>query len=183
VLAVLILSFLNFWASPALLPGQAEPAAEPTKTTNLRSDPYASLRLYDGKWDVVPASGSKPGETVHVENLCAKVGEFFTCNQVVNGKNMALVVFLPLHVLENGGYAYHNQALGLEGGGSGNWGNLEIVGDRWVYSNDETDNGKKVYHRIINLFSGRDKIHFEVQRSEDGVKWTTTMSGDEARAK
>jgi hypothetical protein len=28
-----------------------------------------------------------------------------------------------------------------------------------------------------------DKIHFEVQRSEDGVKWATTMSGDEARAK
>jgi hypothetical protein len=44
--------------------------------------------------------------------------------------NMALVIFLPTHPAGNGGYAYHNQALGVEDGGSGSWGNLEIVGDR-----------------------------------------------------
>jgi hypothetical protein len=153
------------------------------KTVNLANDPYAPLRLYDGKWDLVPAGGDKPAAPVHIENHCAKVGEFFACNQFVNGKNMARVIFLPTHPIEDGGYAYHNQALGVEGGGSGSWGRLEIVGDRWVYSSDETDNGKKIYHRTINVFSGSDKIHFDVQRSEDGVNWTTKMSGDEARAK
>lgn len=183
MLAVLMLSLLSFWAPPKLAAVHAEHAAALAKTANLAGDPYAPLRLYDGKWDVAPASGDKPAETVHVENHCAKAGDFFACNQFVNGKNMALIVFLPLHALENGGYTYHNQALGVEGGGFGGWGNLEIAGDRWVYSNDETDNGKKIYHRIINVFSGPDKIHFEVQRSEDGSKWATTMSGDEARAK
>lgn len=181
MLPALILSFLILWASPA--PAQSEHSAAPAKTANVASDPYAPLRLYDGKWDLVPGSSDQATGTVHIENHCAKVGEFFACNQFVNGKNMALVVFLPLHSLENGGYAYHNQALGVEGGGSGSWGGLEIVGDRWVYSSDETDGGKKIYHRTMNVFSGPDKIHFEVQRSEDGVNWTTKMSGDEGRVK
>jgi hypothetical protein len=120
---------------------------------------------------------------VHLENHCAQVGEFFACNQFVNSKNMALVIFLPQHPLENGGYAYRNQALQVEGDNAGTWSALEITGDRWVYSSDVTDKGKKIYWRTINVFSGPDKIHFEVQRSEDGTNWTTTMHGDEARAK
>jgi hypothetical protein len=109
-----------------------------------------------------------PAEPVPIENHCAKVGEFFAGNQFVNGKNGALVIFLPLHPLENGGYAYCNQARRVEGDDPSTWGNLEIVGDRWVYSSDEVDKGKKIYWRTINVFSGTDKIHFEVQRSEDG---------------
>ncbi len=120
---------------------------------------------------------------MHIENHCAKVGEFFACNQFVNGKNMALVIFLPQHPLQNGGYAYRNQALRVEGDNAGAWGALEITGEHWVYSSDEIDTGKKIYWRTNNMFSGSDKIHFEVQRSDDDVNWTTTMSGDEARVK
>ncbi len=186
MLGALILSFLMVGTSPQAPGGQPEHAAASPKTINAVShltDAYLPLQLYDGKWDLVPASGDKATGTVHIGNQCAKVGEFFACNQFVNGKNVALVIFLPLHSLENGGYAYHNQALGVDGGGSGSWGSLEIVGDRWVYSSDETDNGRKIYHRTLNVFSGSDKIHFEVQRSEDGTNWTTKMSGDEVRTK
>jgi hypothetical protein len=183
MLAVLMLSFLTLWASPLPSADQADDAAAPAKTGNPASDPYAPLRLYDGKWDLVPASADKPAEAVHIENHCAKAGQFFTCNQFVNGKNMALVVFLPQHSLENGGYTYRNQALRPEGDDPSTWGKLEIVGDRWVYSSEATDNGKKTYWRTTNIFSGADKIHFEVQRSEDGAKWATTMSGDEAWVK
>jgi len=132
---------------------------------------------------LLPAGGNKPAEPIHIENHCAKVGEFFACNQFVNRKSVALVVFLPSHPLENGGYAYRNQALGVEGDDTSTWGNLEIVGDRWVYSSDATDNGKEIHRRTINLFSGPDRIHFEVQRSDDGVNWATKTSGDEARRK
>lgn len=193
MIGVLMLCSFALWVSPRLPAAQPEHSAAPPKTLNLEkvnlaSDPYAPLRLYDGRWDVVPANPDKPaekvhGETVHLENHCAKVGEFFACNQFVNGKNMAIVIFLPLHPLENGGYAYRNQALQVEGDLPSTWGNLEIVGDRWVYSSEETDKGKKIYWRITNVFSGPDKIHFAVQRSEDGATWTTNMSGDEARAK
>ena len=177
MLGALILSFLTLWAAP-----QA-PASQSAKTANVAVDPYAPLRLYDGKWDVLPASADTTAETVHLENHCAKVGEFFACNQVVSGKNIALVIFLPLHPLENGGYAYHNQALRVEGDDAGTWGALEITRDRWVYSSDATDKGKKTYSRVTNVFSGPDKIHFEVQQSDDGVNWTTKMRGDEVRAK
>jgi hypothetical protein len=183
MLGVLILSLFTLWVSPAPQTAQASPAGAAAKANSLASDPYAPLRLYDGKWDLVPASDGKPAEAVHIENHCAKVGDFFACNQFVNGKNMALVVFLPSHPLENGGYAYRNQALGVEGDAPSRWGKVEIAGDRWAYSSDETDKGKKTYWQTINLFSGPDKIHFEVQKSDDGIKWTTTMSGDEARAK
>ena len=167
-----------------MLPAQQpEHAAAPAKTASLAADPYAPLRLYDGKWDVLPANGAKPADSVHIENHCGKVGEFFACNQFVNGKNVALVVFLPTHPLENGGYAYRNQAVRVKGDDPSSWGNLEIAGNSWVYSSSETDKGKKVYWRTTNVFSGPDKIHFEVQRSEDGTNWETKMSGDEARAK
>jgi len=186
MVAVLVLGFLTLWASPQINAAQPRQAVVPPKTgnsANSETEPYAPLRLLNGKWDALPAKGDKPAEPVHLENRCAQAGEFFTCNQFVNGKNMALVIFLPLHSLENGGYAYRNQALRVEGDNSGAWGNLEISGDHWVYSSDETDKGKKTYWRTNNVFSGSDKIHFEVQRSEDGLTWTTTMSGDEARVK
>jgi hypothetical protein len=182
MIAVLILNFLTLWASSAFGTSQSEHPAAVPKMTTAPSDPYAPLRLYDGKWDLVQPTGVKAADPVHIENQCAKVGEFFACNQFVNGKNIALVIMLPAHALENGGYAYRNQALRVEGDNAGTWGNLEIVGDRWVYSSDEMDKGKKVYWRTINLFSGADKIHFEVQRSGDGVEWSTTTSGDEIRA-
>ncbi len=183
MVSALLLSLFGLWASPAPQMAKPEPAGAPAKVSSLAGDPYVPLRLYDGKWDLVPASDGKPADPVHVENHCAKVGDFFACNQFVNGKNMALVVFLPSHPLENGGYAYRNQALGVEGDDPSRWGKVEIVGDRWVYSSDNTDKEKKTYWRTVNLFTGADKIHFEVQKSDDGVKWTTTMSGDEARAK
>ena len=183
----LCLSLFAMWASPAPQIAQANmtqsSSGAPAKAGLPAGDPYAPLRLYDGKWDVIPAGDGKPADTVHIENQCAKVGDFFACNQFMNGKNMALVVILPSHPLDNGGYAYRNQALRSDGDGPGTWGKLEIVGDRWVYSNDATDNGKKTYWQTINIFSGTDKIHFEVQKSDDGTKWVTTMSGDEARAR
>jgi hypothetical protein len=161
-------------------PPEQTPAV--SKPAEQSDDPYLPLRLYEGKWDVIPAGANKPGDIVHLENRCAQAGEFFTCNQVVNGKSVPLVIFLPSHP-PNGGYAYRNQALRPDADGSGTWGTLEINGDHWVYSSEETDKGKKIYPRILNAFSANDKIHFEVQASDDGVKWTTNMSGDETRVK
>lgn len=192
MLAGLILSLLSFHAqtltatSGAAMQAQhsqSEPSPLPAKNADAANDPYTPVRLYDGNWELVPAGADKPATPMRLENHCAKVGEFFACNQIVNGKNEALVVFLPTHALEKGGYAYRNQGLRTNGDSGGTWGDLEIVGDRWVYSNENNDKGKKTYHRTINVFSGSDKIHFEVQSSDDAVKWTTGMSGDEVRMK
>jgi hypothetical protein len=180
---LVILSFVALWTSPGTASGQMGHDASAAKMGNVLADPYTPLRLYDGKWDLIPKSADKPSDSMHLENRCAKVGEFFSCNQFVNGKNTALVVFLPLHPLENGGYEYRNQALRVDGDSPSSWGKLEIVGDRWVYSSAESDSGKKTYWRTTNVFSGADKIHFEVQKSVDGTNWMTQMTGDEARGK
>jgi|HubBroStandDraft_6_1064221.scaffolds.fasta_scaffold918642_2 hypothetical protein len=181
-LSVLILS-LATWLSPQAKPSPPTPAPPTMLSTDSATDPYAALRLLNGTWDLLRAKGDRSTDPVRLVNECAKAGEFFACNQVVNGKNTALVIFLPSHPLENGGYAYRNQSLRVEGDNPGTWGSLEIVGGRWTYASDETDKGKKIYWRTVNIFTGSDKIHFEVQRSEDGTNWTTNMSGDEARAK
>jgi hypothetical protein len=177
------LALLALLSSHAAQVSPATPTKSSNASTQIASDPYAPLRQLDGKWDVATPSPDKAAAPMHLENRCGRVGEFYACNQIVNGKNTALVIFLPSHALGNGGYSYRNQALRTEGDNSGAWGHMEITGDRWVYPSESTENGKKTYWQTVNVFSGPDKIHFEIQRSDDGAKWTTTMSGDEARAK
>ena len=143
-------------------------------------DPYAPLKLYDGKWDVAMAGEKGP---TRLENHCAKTGLFYACEQVVNGKTGALVIFLPFARTATGGEEYRTQALLADASPAGDWGKLTIEGDKWVYAWESTDAGKKTFWRNINTFSGTDKIHFEIQRSDDGSAWKTQNSGDEQRAK
>ena len=144
-------------------------------------DPYAALKLYDGKWLVMPTDGPKEG--VHLENHCAKTGLFFACEQMVNGKTVALVIFQPTAKLPTGGEEYRSTTVTPESGPSGSWNGLTIEGDRWVYTWDDTESGKKTFYRNINTFSGPDKIHFEIQHSDDGKTWKKQKDGDETRQK
>ncbi len=140
---------------------------------------YVPLRLYDGSWQMTPADGKSP--VVHIVNHCAKTGVFFVCEQVIDGKSMDLVVFQPTGAA---GKTLQYKTAGLPiADKPSDWSLLEITGDRWVYSGDGTDNGVKVYWRTVNVFSGPDKIHFEVQRSTDLKTWDTKQSGEEARVK
>ena len=101
----------------------------------------------------------------------------------VNGKSTALVVFLPVGKTATGAQEYRNQALLADGSKAGEWGRLVIDGDTWVYSWEGGDEKKPLHWRNVNHFTGTDKIHFEVQNSEDGTTWKTQMSGDEERKK
>lgn len=168
ILVVCAISFAGFFC----VAGRGATAAE---------DPYAPLRLLDGKWDILPAAGAK--ESMHLENHCAKTGLFMACEQVVNGKSAALVVFLPKAKTASGGEEYRTQGLLADASPAGDWSKLTIEGDRWVYTWESTDSGKKVFWRNINIFSGTDKIHFEITRSDDGTDWKLQKSGEEQRAK
>ena len=142
-------------------------------------DPYAPLRLYDGNWQFEMTDG-KDVSHMHISNHCEKTGLFFVCEQVIDGKPSNLVVFLPAGT-SAGTQNYRTQGLSTDARRPRDWGNLEISGNRWVYSSEETDGGSKVYWRIINIFSGPDKIHFEVQHSTDSKTWETKQSGEERR--
>jgi len=148
---------------------------------NAADDAYAPLRLYDGQWDVAPAAGGQ--KSTRIENHCAKTGLFFVCEQTINGKVGGLSVFLPVAKLPTGGEEYRTQALRPNARTPGDWGKLTIVGNRWVYPWEGTQNGKKVYGRNVNVFSGTDKIHFELQGSDDGKTWKVEKSGDEQRVR
>ena len=142
-------------------------------------DPYAPLRLYNGSWNFEMTDGKETSH-MHILNQCDKTGLFFVCEQIINGKSSNLVVFLPTGS-SGGKQNYRTQGLSISASRPKDWGNLEISGDRWVYSSEETDEGKKVFWRIINVFSGPNKIHFEIQHSTDAKNWETKQSGDERR--
>lgn len=146
-----------------------KPAADPV---------YDPLWLYQGGWEVSPAdlaAGAKPDKLV---NDCGLVGKYFACQQTVNGKISALVVFIPA---EKPGH-YFTQAILPEGWAAGR-GELEITGERWTYLSKEQEDSKTTYHRNVNTFSGRDHIHFEISESPGGEHWKATRSGDEVRSR
>jgi len=146
----------------------------------LDGDPYAPLKLYDGTWEI---RVSKPeAKTDHLVNHCAQTGLFFSCEQVVNGKSTALVVFLPIGTSSNGAEEYRTQPLLASGAPGGEWGKLTILGDNWLYTWDSQDSKKLVHWQVKNHFTGKDRIHFEVQSSEDGTNWNLQSAGDEQRS-
>ena len=137
---------------------------------------FASLMLYQGTWRVTrsnAATGAKPDELV---NHCAAFGHYFACQQTINGQTGNLIVFVatskPGH--------FYTQNVTPEGRATGR-ADLDIQGDHWTYSSTWDEGGKTTYYRTTNLFTGKDKIHFEQFESSDGKDYKTTGSGDEMR--
>ncbi len=143
------------------------------------NDAYSPLKLYDGAWEV-KVSLPEP-KSDHLENHCAQTGLFFACEQKVNGKTGALVVFLPTGKTASGAQEYRTQALLPDASAAGEWGHLMIDGDTWTYSWETGDAKNAAHWRNLNHFTGKDRIHFEVQKSEDGTTWKSQMAGDEER--
>jgi hypothetical protein len=161
-LSVLALSVL---AAPG---GPAAPAP---------ADPYAPLALYAGHWRLTTAGEA---QTVDLVNHCARTGLFFACEQVVDGKPVALVVFLPTTRGEKG-QAYRTQALDADGAAVHPWYDLTIDGDDWTYAHKGEKDGKPLFQRTLNHFTGADHFAFTVQTSPDGAIWTNVTSGQEER--
>lgn len=142
-----------------------------------QQDVYAPLRLYDGSWTVAmhdAASGNSHTDTL--VNACSLVGQYFACQQTVNGKVAALVVFVPASA--PGHYSVQNV---LPDGSATGRNDLAILGSHWIYSSRDDENGKTTWYRTTNDFTGNDRIHFESAKSTDGKTWTVTISGDEVR--
>jgi hypothetical protein len=149
------------------------------QSASLANGHYSTLRFYEGKWDLT-WDGQK--EVTHIENHCAQTGRFFVCEQSINGKTAALIVFLPIATLPSGGEEYRTQGLDVDASPAGEWGKLTIEGNRWVYTSESMVGGKKVLWRNTNTFAGTDKIRLEIERSDDGGgTWKVQRSGDEQR--
>jgi hypothetical protein len=137
---------------------------------------YAPLRLYDGNWRITRSNapaGSKPDE---LNNQCSAIGKYFVCQQTVNGAVTELLIFVPT---AKPGH-FFTQSVNTQGRALGK-GDLEISGNRWVFSSSWDQGGKTTFYQTINTFSGRDHIHFEQQESGNRTDWKTTSSGDDVR--
>ena len=108
----------------------------PAQTIDRNGDPYAPLRLYDGKWEVTPNGTEK--KTDHIDNNCAKTGLSFACEQVVNGKTGGLMVFLPVGKTSDGAQEYRTEVLAPDASTPGEWSKLTIDGDTWCTGKNGT---------------------------------------------
>jgi hypothetical protein len=139
---------------------------------------FTPIKVYEGTWTVVSAhTMAGEGRPDTIVNHCTEETAFYTCEQVVNGKSLALIVFTAT----DDPTKFHTQPIFPSGQAAGR-GDLTIVGDHWTFSSSGAQSGEKqVFYRTENFFTGRDKIHFEQYESVDNKTWVKKNEGDEVR--
>ena len=140
---------------------------------------FSDIAVYDGAWTVTATKTmAGPGKTDSLVNHCTQGSAYYACEQVVNGKSMALIVFVPAEAP----LSYHTQPV-LPNGFAAGRGDLTIAGDHWTFVGKDTEGDKTTWYRTENYFTGKDKIRFEQFESTDNkTTWKMTNSGDEVRA-
>ncbi len=73
-----------------------------------------------------------------------------------------LLVFLPAKTAGQ----YYTQSI-MPDGRAGGRGDLAIEGDKWIYLSNWNQGGKTTFYRTTNVFSGKDRIHYEQQESTE----------------
>jgi hypothetical protein len=138
---------------------------------------FAPLWAYSGSWQITKsgaAPGAKPEE---LTNQCSAIGKYFVCQQSVNGTAVALWIATAA----NKSGHYNTQSVRPDGIAGGR-GDLEITGDRWVFTSVWNQGGGRLtYNRTTNVFTGKNRIHFEQAESTNNRDWTVKSSGDEVR--
>ena len=139
----------------------------------------APLRVYAGNWKVTRdkmASGAKPED---LQTECAAIGQYFACQQKVNGAVGGLLIIVPSR--EAG--RYYTQNVVPSGRATGT-GELRIPSPgKWIFlSSWNQGGGKSIRYRTTYTFSGRDRIRFEQEQSDDGQHWKVIGSGEQVRA-
>ena len=139
---------------------------------------FAPLKVYDGTWTIVSThTAAGDGRPDTLVNHCTEGTGFYTCEQLINGKSLALLVFTAT----DDPTKFHSQPV-LSNGVAAGISDLIIVGDHWTFLSSGTDsNGRQIFYRTENIFSGRDKIHFELYQSGDNKTWVKNNQGDEVR--
>ncbi len=142
-------------------------------------DPFASLTLYDGEWEVRaehPWSGAPPGAVDRLTSHCHRFTAYFACEQTINGKTASIIVYT---LASDGGFSTRTIAPnGLAGGRGG----LSLSGRRWTYLDKPPPPLTGNWSRVENVIVDHDHIHFaEFTSADEGKTWQPVNSGDEVR--
>ena len=158
-------------ASAALAQAPSPPAAPD----------YAALTVLEGAWEATTVGAAGAVGHARIVNQCARVGRNYACQQVVDGRAGAMIVFVPGPAPGRWWTGYVSPS----GEGSRGRGELTIAGPVWTYSSKSevsAAGGGGTWTRNTNTYAGRDRIHFQIESSTDGGKtWVLGMSGDEVR--
>lgn len=141
------------------------------------------LRILAGTWksngERYATDYSKAGKSfATLHNDCWASGEFYACDQIVDGASKSLVIF---SVDEKTG-EYNSYAIGSQGGAA-HHGSLRIEGNTWTYADPPGASNIKVHFRTINVFTQPSVIHYRVEYSRDDKHWTTMLEGVETKQK
>ncbi|HEY1987179.1 MAG TPA: hypothetical protein VGG85_17320 [Terracidiphilus sp.] len=140
-----------------------------------------ALRAYEGNWDItidrIDTAHSKAGhEKSSLHNDCWKSGSYFACNQYVNGESKVLLVF----TFDEHANEFTSYQIPLGGGQSGS-GKLTIDGNVWTFPWQSREGETVTYFRVVNVFTGSDKIEYRQEFSPDNTHWTVMARGSEVR--
>ena len=141
-----------------------------------------ALKVLAGTWkadgeafDTEFSKASKDTSTLH--NDCWQSGEFYACDQIVDGVSRALIVF---SLSEKDG-TFNNYAIQAGGAPAGPGGILTIAGNTWTYALRPSSDAKPPFFRTVNLFEGSSTIRYKIEFTRDNKSWTTTREGIERR--
>jgi hypothetical protein len=111
---------------------------------------FAPIKVYEGTWTVVSAhTMAGEGRPDAIVNHCNEGTAFYTCEQVVNGKPLALIVYTAT----DDPTKIHSQPV-LRNGQAVGRGDSTILGDHWTFLGSGKDAaGKETVYRTENLFT------------------------------
>jgi len=159
-------------------PSQAPATPQPVTP----DDPFSDLTIYDGDWTVHashPWSGAPAGTAEHLRSRCRRFTLYFACEQTLNGKVLALIVYTAG---ESRGHI--NTRTIAPNGLAGGRGDLVIEGARWTYLDKPQAGLTGPWSRVENVIVDRDHIRFEeFESADEGKTWTRTNGGTEDRVK
>jgi hypothetical protein len=147
-----------------------------------RPDDIGKIGVYAGAWKSRIVHYRTTYTKARIENLavrndCWRSSSYYVCDQFVNGKSAAFIVY----TYNASQRLYHLQVISKDGNPPVS-GVLTIEGNTWTFPWQYEDKGKVVFIRIVNVFPNRDTIDFHEGFSFDKVHWTATADGVERRA-
>src|SRR5664279_2537980 len=138
-----------------------------------------AMAAYAGTWKVeivhLDTPFGKAGNESHtLKNDCWRSGDFYACNQYVDGESKALLVFA--YNAKDKTYASYPITVGSDGARAGK---LTITDNVWIFPWETTDKGTTTHFRVVNTFTSPRTIEFRQEYSADGEHWTAMASGQE----
>ena len=146
----------------------------------LATDAFKKLEIYDGDWTVRadhPWSGAPSGNDDHLRSRCQRFSAYFACEQTVNQKPLALIVYTAADAPNR----FHTRTIATDGRAGGR-GDLVLDGNRWTYLDKPLSGLKGPWSRTENTIRDENHIRFvEYESSDAGKTWVQTNAGFEVR--